>query len=149
MAATVGVEEGGRVDEVAEQVGDLGLQDVVAWGCGLCQGHLPAAAAATIVAIAGTVVGRAGTVAVAVVVAAVAAAVAFAVAVVASDPVGPLRSGSTFSFLPSRFGYAHEDHISYLETGSSLTHCGPDGDGKHNTLFGPLPYSNLPSQEGV
>ncbi|MQM10878.1 hypothetical protein Taro_043778 [Colocasia esculenta] len=87
MAAMVGVKEGGM--EVAEQVEDLVLQDVVAWGCGLCEGHLPAAAAATVVVVAGTVVGRVGTVAV-VVVAAVAAAVAFTVAVVASDPVGPV-----------------------------------------------------------
>ncbi|MQL97860.1 hypothetical protein Taro_030556 [Colocasia esculenta] len=94
MAATVGVKEGGM--EVAEQVGALGLQDVVAWGCGLCQGHLPAASAVVVVAVAGTVVGRAGTVVVAVVavvvvVVAVAAAIAFPVAAVAFDPVGPLR----------------------------------------------------------
>ncbi|MQM02906.1 hypothetical protein Taro_035679 [Colocasia esculenta] len=59
MAATVGVKEGGMVDEVAEQVVGLELQDVVAWGCGLCQGHLPAAATTAVVAVAGTVAGRA------------------------------------------------------------------------------------------
>ncbi|MQM20268.1 hypothetical protein Taro_053286 [Colocasia esculenta] len=92
MAATVGVKE------EAEQVGGLELQDVVAWGCGLCQGRLlaaAAAAAAAVVAVAGIVAGRAGTTVVAVVaivvVAVVAAAIAFAVAVIASDPAGPLR----------------------------------------------------------
>ncbi|MQM20269.1 hypothetical protein Taro_053287, partial [Colocasia esculenta] len=68
MAATVRVKEEGMVDEVAEQVGGLELQDVVAWGCGLCQGHFLAAAAAAVVAVAGIVVGRAGSVVVAVVV---------------------------------------------------------------------------------
>ncbi|MQM09638.1 hypothetical protein Taro_042511 [Colocasia esculenta] len=87
MAATVGVKEEGLVEEVAEQVGGLELQDVVTWGCGLCQGHLPDTAAAAVVAVAGTVAGRAGTAVVDV----VAAAVAFVVVVVASDPVGPLR----------------------------------------------------------
>ncbi|MQL90990.1 hypothetical protein Taro_023587 [Colocasia esculenta] len=96
MAVTVGVKEEGLVDEVAEPVGGLELQDAMAWGCGLCQGHLPAATAAAVVAVAGTVAGRAGTVvvvvaAVVVVVAVVAAAVAFAVVVVASDPAGPKR----------------------------------------------------------
>ncbi|MQL96544.1 hypothetical protein Taro_029223, partial [Colocasia esculenta] len=86
MAATVGVKEG--VEEVAEQVGGLELQDVVAWGFGLCQGHLSAVAATVVVVVAGTVAGRARTIVVVVVVAAI---VAFAVAVVASDPVGPLR----------------------------------------------------------
>ncbi|MQL72544.1 hypothetical protein Taro_004868 [Colocasia esculenta] len=120
-------------EKVAEQVGGLELQDVVAWGCGLCQGHLPAVVAAAVVAVTGTVAGRAGivvvAVAVVVVVVVVAATVAFSIAAVASDPVGPLRSGSTFSSLPNRFGSAHEDHISYPETGSNLTHYGLDGDG--------------------
>ncbi|MQL72002.1 hypothetical protein Taro_004316 [Colocasia esculenta] len=122
MAATVGVKEGGLVDvavgvvgvswemtrswpirahhrrpiellvEVAEPIGGLELQDVVAWGCGLCQGHLPAAAVAVVVVVAGTIAGRAGTVVVAVavvvVVAAVVAAVASTIAVVVSDPAG-------------------------------------------------------------
>ncbi|MQM21569.1 hypothetical protein Taro_054612, partial [Colocasia esculenta] len=91
MGDKMGESQSGEVmaaTEVAEQVGGLELQDVVAWGCGLCQGHLPAAAAAAVVAVAGTIAGRAGTVVVVVV---VAAAVAFVVAVVASDLVGPLR----------------------------------------------------------
>ncbi|MQM23171.1 hypothetical protein Taro_056234, partial [Colocasia esculenta] len=82
MVAIVGAKEGGPVDEVVEQVGGLEQADVEAWGCGLCQGHLPAAAAVVVVAVAGTVVGRVGTAVVVVV-----AAVAFAVAAVASDPV--------------------------------------------------------------
>ncbi|MQM21687.1 hypothetical protein Taro_054731 [Colocasia esculenta] len=90
MVAIVGAKEGGPVDEVVEQVGDLEQAGVVAWGCGLCQGHLPAAAAAVVVAVADTIVGRVGTVVVvaAAAVVVVAAAVASAVAAVASDPVG-------------------------------------------------------------
>ncbi|MQL82394.1 hypothetical protein Taro_014867 [Colocasia esculenta] len=72
-----GVEKG-----VVEQVGGLEQAGVEAWGCGLCQGHLPAAVAAATVAVAGTFVGRAGSVAVVVVVMA-------AIVVVVSDPVGP------------------------------------------------------------
>ncbi|MQL96232.1 hypothetical protein Taro_028903, partial [Colocasia esculenta] len=115
MVAIVGAKEGGPVDvgvvaggviweitkswptscpsskEVVEQVGDLEQAGVVAWGCGLCQGHFLAAAAAAVVVvtIAGTVVRRAETVVVVVavvVVVVVAAAVASAVAAVASDP---------------------------------------------------------------
>ncbi|MQL79894.1 hypothetical protein Taro_012343 [Colocasia esculenta] len=115
MVATVGVKKGGTVDGVVEQVGGLEQAGVEAWGCGLCQGHLPAAVAAATVAVAGTVVGRAGTVAVVVVVAAVVvaavAAVASVVVAVVSDHVGPSMSRLTFSFLPSRFDSAHEDHI--------------------------------------
>ncbi|MQM02584.1 hypothetical protein Taro_035351 [Colocasia esculenta] len=94
MVAIVGAKEGGPVDasvvEVVEQVGDLEQAGVGAWGCGLCQGHLPAAAAAVVVVVADTVVGRAGTVVVVVApaVVVVAAAVASAVAAVASDLVG-------------------------------------------------------------
>ncbi|MQL94745.1 hypothetical protein Taro_027404, partial [Colocasia esculenta] len=79
------------VVEVVEQVGDLEQAGVVAWGYGLCQGHLPATAAVVVVAVADTVVGRAGTVVVvatATAVVVVAAVVASVVAVVASDPVG-------------------------------------------------------------
>ncbi|MQL96273.1 hypothetical protein Taro_028945 [Colocasia esculenta] len=85
MVAIVGAKEGGPVDEVVEQVGDLEQAGVVTWGCGLCQGRFPAAAAAVVVAVADTVVGRAGIIVVVVVVAAVVASV---VAAVASDPVG-------------------------------------------------------------
>ncbi|MQL69980.1 hypothetical protein Taro_002274 [Colocasia esculenta] len=93
MMATVGAKEGGSLDvgvEVVEQVEGLELQDVVAWGCGLCQDHFPAVAAAAVIAVAGTVAGRAGTVVV-VVAAAVVAAITSAIAAVVSDPVGPLR----------------------------------------------------------
>ncbi|MQM05257.1 hypothetical protein Taro_038067 [Colocasia esculenta] len=96
--------------EVVEQVGGLEQAGVEAWGCGLCQGHLPAAAAVVVVAVAGTVVGRVGTVVVVAVVVVV-AAVAFAIADVASDPVGPLMSGLASSFLPNQSDFAHEDHI--------------------------------------
>ncbi|MQM12633.1 hypothetical protein Taro_045551 [Colocasia esculenta] len=77
-------------EEVVEQVGGLEQAGVEAWGCGLCQGHLPAAVDVVVIAVADTVVGRAGTIVVAVVAAVVvvvAAAVASAVAAVASDPV--------------------------------------------------------------
>ncbi|MQL86476.1 hypothetical protein Taro_019005 [Colocasia esculenta] len=96
MAAIVGAKEGGPVDVgvvagVVEQVGGLEQAGVEAWGCGLCQGHLPTAAATVIVAVSGTVVGRVGTaVVVAIVVVVVVAAVAFAVSAIASDPIGPL-----------------------------------------------------------
>ncbi|MQM06784.1 hypothetical protein Taro_039614 [Colocasia esculenta] len=96
--------------EVVELAGGLERADVVAWGCGLCLGHSPTAAAAIVAAVADIVVGRVGIVAVVAVTAA--AAVASAVVVVASDPVGPLESGLIFSSLPSQFGFAHEDHIS-------------------------------------
>ncbi|MQL78062.1 hypothetical protein Taro_010485 [Colocasia esculenta] len=91
-ACSAGRGYGGVEGEVVEQVGDLEQAGVVAWGCGLCQGHLPAAAATVVVAVADTVVGRAGTVVVVVVVVVVAvvvvaAAVASTVAAVASDPV--------------------------------------------------------------
>ncbi|MQL98202.1 hypothetical protein Taro_030906 [Colocasia esculenta] len=92
MVAIVGAKEGGPVDEVVEQVGDLEQAGVVAWGCRLCQGHLPAVVAAVVFAVAGTVVGRVVTVVVVVAAAVivVAAAVTSVVAVVASDPVGLL-----------------------------------------------------------
>ena len=71
------------------------------------------------------------------------------VAAVVSAPIDPSGSELTSSFLPNQFGSSHEGHISCPGTENNPTHCGPDGDGKHNTLFDPLPYSNLPSQEGV
>ncbi|MQM02996.1 hypothetical protein Taro_035770, partial [Colocasia esculenta] len=94
MVAMWGVKEGGTVDvgagvEMVEPAGGLERADVVAWGCGLCLGHSPAAAAAVVAAVADIVVGRVGIVVVAavvVVVVAAVAAVASAVAVVASDP---------------------------------------------------------------
>ncbi|MQM13658.1 hypothetical protein Taro_046584 [Colocasia esculenta] len=139
------------VDDRVEQVGGLEQADVVAWDCGLCQGHLPAAAAVVVVAVAGTTVGRVGTavVVVAVDVVVAAAAVASAVAAVASDPVDLSMSGLVSSFLPNQFGSAHEGHILCPGIGNNPTHCGLDGDDRHNTLFDPPPYSNLPSQEGV
>ncbi|MQL99921.1 hypothetical protein Taro_032653 [Colocasia esculenta] len=138
--------------EVVELAGGLEQADVVAWGCGLCLGHSPAAAAAVVAAVADIVVGRVGIAAVvAVVVVAVAAAtaIASAVAVVASDPIGPSESGLIFSSLPSQFGFSHEDHISCPETENNPTYYGPDGSGRRSTLFDRPPYSSLPSQEGV
>ena len=139
-----------QVEEAVELAGGLERADVVAWGCGLCLGHSPAAAAAVVAAVADIVVGRVGIAAVvAVVVVLAAAAVASAVAVVASDPVGPSESGLMFSSLPNQFGFAHEDLISYPGTENNPTHYGPDGGDRHSTLFDRPPYSSLPSQEGV
>ncbi|MQM22545.1 hypothetical protein Taro_055597 [Colocasia esculenta] len=105
MVAIVGAKEGGPVDVGAVAGGvtweitkswplrvhrrrpiELLVAGVEAWGCGLCQGHLSAVAAAVVVAVADTVVGRARTIVV--VVAAVVVVVAAAVAsAVASDHV--------------------------------------------------------------
>ncbi|MQM19315.1 hypothetical protein Taro_052317, partial [Colocasia esculenta] len=128
MVAMWGVKEGGTVDEVVEPTGGLERADVVAWGCGLCLSHSLAAATAVVAAVADIVVGRVGiAVVVAVAVVAIAAAAAVASAINASDPVGPSESGLIFSSLPSQFGFAHEDHISYPGTENNRTHYGPDG----------------------